>query len=231
MQANARRFWTAAEDAILADLYPNLLCIDIAALLDCKPGSVYSAASRLGLQKSEHFKAGDTSGRIQRGKQNPRMIEKRFQPGMTSWNAGMKGWQAGGRSVLTQFQKGQMSVSAQRKYKPIGSLRISRDGYLERKMTDNPALVPTRRWTAVHRLVWEAAHGPIPKGHVVVYKAGQRTAIEQDITPDRLECISRGELANRNHPNRTNPEIARLIQLKGAITRQVNRIKKESATV
>jgi HNH endonuclease len=223
-----RRFWTPQEDAILCDLYPDVTCADIAALLDRLPGSVYGAATRLGLERSEYFKASATSGRIQRGKQNPKMMATRFQPGMTSWNAGHKGWQAGGRSVLTQFKKGQMSGSAQHNYKPIGSLRISHDGYLERKTTDNPTLVPARRWVGVHRLVWESAHGPIPKGHAVVFKAGQRTALEQDITADRLECISRGELANRNHPNRNNPDVARLIQLKGAITRQVNRIKKES---
>lgn len=228
---NPRRLWTPEEEAILVDLYPDLTCNDIAALLDRLPGSVYSAASRLQLEKSAYFKASDTSGRIQRGKQHPMMLATRFKPGSQPWNTGIKGWQAGGRSVETQFKKGQMSAAAQRKYKPIGSLRISKDGYLERKVTDNPALVPARRWVAVHRLVWIATHGPIPKGHVVVYKAGQRTAVEQDITADRLECITRGELANRNHPNRSNPAMARLIQLKGAITRQVNRIQKESKPV
>lgn len=225
-----RRFWTPEEDAILCDLYPDVTCADVAALLDRLPGSVYAAATRLGLEKSEFFKASETSGRIQRGKQNPKMMATRFQPGLIPWNSGMKGWVAGGRSAETRFKKGQMAGAAQSRYKPIGTLRLSvKDGYLERKVTDNQELAPARRWIAVHRLVWEAAHGPIPNGHVVTFKAGQRTAVEQDITPDRLECISRGELANRNHPNRTNPDMARLIQLKGAITRQVNRIKKESA--
>ena len=55
-----------------------------------------------------------------------------------------------------------------------------------------------------------------------------RTNVLEEITVDRLECISMAENAQRNHPRSRNPELARLVQLKGAITRQVNRIAKES---
>ena len=141
-------------------------------------------------------------------------------------NAGRKGWQAGGRSVQTQFRKGQMAGQAARNYKPIGSLRINADGYLERKVTDAHP-VPARRWVGVHRLVWEAAHGPVPRSHVVRFRAGMFTNVLEEITLDRLELISRAEHARRNHPVSRDPEYARLVQLKGAITRQVNRIARE----
>ena len=88
--------------------------------------------------------------------------------------------------------------------------------------------MPARRWVAVHRLVWEAANGPIPEGHVVGFLPGRRSNVLEKITLDALELISRGELARRNHPRSRDPDLAKLVQLKGAITRQVNRIAREA---
>ena len=218
--------WTPAEEYVLRDLYPDLPCADIAALLDRAPGSVYQAAARLGLTKSAAFWQSDASTRIQRGKQHPSMIASQFKTGLVPWNKGTH-YTAGGRSAETRFKKGEMRGAAQHNYVPIGSHRITRDGYLERKFTDDPSLYPSRRWEAVHRLVWQAAHGPIPAGHVITFRPGQRTAVLELITTDRLECISRGELAKRNHPRNHSAALGELVQLKGAITRQVNRINRE----
>lgn len=217
---NAR--WTSAEEALLRDLYPDCTCADIAALLDRKPGSVYSAATRLGLSKSEAFKASDLSGRIQRGKQDPRMAASRFKKGLIPWNKGIE-YKAGGRSPQTQFCKGNRPHT----WQPVGSLRITADGYLERKVNNLPGANHVR-WHGVHRLVWQATHGPIPAGHIVVFKPGTRTSQLDLITPDKLECITRAENARRNSIWRNDPDVAKLYQLKGAITRQVNRIKKEA---
>lgn len=117
-----------------------------------------------------------------------------------------------------------MSGRAQHNYVPIGSHRISKEGYLERKVTDDPALVPARRWVAVHRLVWEAANGPIPKGHVVGFLAEKRTQIEAEITLDRLELIPRAELMRRNSLHTRLPkEVRQVVQLRGALNRMINR--------
>lgn len=219
-----RKYWTADEELVLREMYADNTCAVIAEKLDRKPGSVYQAANRLGLKKSDLFLASDRSGRIQRGKQDPRIVASRFQKGMEPWNKGTH-YVAGGRSAETRFKKGEMSGAAQHNYVPIGTLRISNDGYLERKMTDDQSLYPARRWTFVHRLVWEQAHGPIPKGHMVVFRPGQFTNKVELLTADRLDCITRAENAHRNSVWRKDPELAKLYQLKGAITRQVNRIK------
>jgi hypothetical protein len=96
-------------------------------------------------------------------------------------------------------------------------------------MTETPG--PNHhRWVPVARLVWEAAHGPVPPGHIVVFKSpALRTVVLEQITLDKLDCITRAEHARRNHPRNKHPELGRLIQLKGAITRQVNRIAKAAA--
>ena len=74
--------------------------------------------------------------------------------------------------------------------------------------------------------MWEQANGPTPPGHIIVFKPGSRTADPEQITLDRLECISRAENARRNHPRNVSPEFAKLAQLKGAINRQLNRMIK-----
>lgn len=219
--------WTPALDEQLSSLYPDNKTEVVAEIMGVKRSKVYSRATTLGIKKSAEFLASVHSGRVQRCQQHPNIVATRFQPGAVPWNKGTN-FKAGGRSADTRFKKGEMSGAAQHNYLPIGSLRISKDGYLERKVTDNPALMPARRWTAVHRLIWEAAHGPVPAKHVVRFRQGQFTNVLELLTIDRLECISRAEHARRNHPNSHNPELARLVQLKGAITRQVNRIQRES---
>lgn len=221
-----RKYWTAAEESILADLYPDLPCIDIAALLQRKPGSVYQAAARLGLCKSDYFKNSDASGRVTRGKQHPAMIATRFQKGHKTWNAGRKGWQAGGRSTETQFATGQEPPNTL----PLGSLRIvkSKTGICQLERKIGTVSGPNHlRWKTVHRLVWEAINGPVPPGHIIVFKPGMKTLVEAEITIDKVDCISRAENARRNDIGSKNPELKSLYQLKGAITRQINRITKE----
>ena len=74
----------------------------------------------------------------------------------------------------------------------------------------------------VHRMVWEAAHGPVPEGHLVVFRPGQRTSVLGEITLERLDCITRAENCRRNSSHRHGPELQRLAQLRGCITRQIN---------
>jgi hypothetical protein len=157
------------------------------------------------------------------------MKASQFKPGQQTWNKGIKGSTGLHPNCRrTQFKKGEMQGAAQHNYVPIGSERISKDGYLERKVTDDPEIVPVRRWVGVHRLVWEAANGPIPAGHVVCFLPGRRTNEAVKITIDALELVSRADLARRNHPRSRSPELGRLVQLKGAIMRQVNRIAREA---
>lgn len=222
-----RQPWTEPQLAVLRQFYPDLPAANLAQVLSRPVSSVYQMAAKLGLRKSEAFNQSDASGRTQRGKTNPGMQATQFKPGTTPWNKGKKGSTGLHPNCrATQFTSRKPEQS--RNYQPIGSLRVTKDGILERKVTDDRNLVPARRWTPVARLVWEAAHGRVPPKHIVVFKPGMRTTDPALITLDRTECISRAENARRNHPRNKHPELARLVQLKGAITRQVNRIVREA---
>jgi len=116
----------------------------------------------------------------------------RFEPGHITWNAGMKGWKAGGRSEETRFKPGYLNGRAAERLKPLGHERITKDGIRQRKVRmDGPSQY---RWQSVHSLVWEEHNGPIPPGHVVIFIDGDR----ENIHIDNLALVSRGELALLN---------------------------------
>lgn len=219
--------WTPAELALLHAMYPHCHTADVAAWVGRTLTSCYQRAIKDGLRKDADYLASDTACRIRRGHQNEAMIASRFKPGFTPWNAGMKGWTAPG-SERTQFQPGRRPEQS-RNYRPIGSHRVTRDGILERKVTDDQSIYPARRWASVARLVWEAANGPIPGAHIVRFRSGQHTTDPELVTIDRLECVSRVDHMRRNSVHtKYPPEVARLVQLRGALNRQINRISKEA---
>ena len=126
----------------------------------------------------------------------------------------------------TQFKKGEMSGAAQHNYVPIGSLRLTRDGILERKITDDPSIYPARRWRPVARLVWESVYGPIPPRHMVVFKPNMHTTVEAEITIDRLECLSRAEHMKRHTLHNYPKDIVCAIQMRGALNRRISHVQK-----
>lgn len=221
--------WTEADLAKLRHLYPDNTGQSVATALGRGIKSVYGKAHELDLKKSAEFFSADASGRVTRGKQHPAMVASQFKKGLVPWNAGRAGWQAGGRAKETQFKPGGKPHTTL----PVGSYRLCTDSQsgrkvLEQKFSEAPG-GNHKRWAPVSRLVWEAAHGPVPKGHIVVFKPGTFTTVLEEITLDKLECISRADNARRNHSSNKSPELAKLVQLKGAITRQVNRIAREHA--
>lgn len=222
----ARVDWPPEYVEFLRQHFADSRTADIATALGRSYSSVAQKAAALGLKKSDAYLASPEARRLGHGQGGA----TRFPKGLVPWNKGVKG-STGTQDACraTQFKKGRPAHQA-RNYLPIGSMRVCKDGYLERKLSDDPDIAPARRWVAVHRLVWETAHGPIPEGHAVVFRPGRKSTIETDITVDSLELVSRAELMRRNTYHRYGPEIASVVQLRGAISRQINKRAKEGAT-
>lgn len=172
------------------------------------------------MSKSAAFLASAASGRLTPN--DSRGLSGRFQPGQKTWNKGAH-FVAGGRSNLTRFKKGGRPHT----WRPLGTERITDDGTLQRKVSDTG--YPPRDWKAVHALVWEAANGPIPRGHIVIFKAGRRTTEPDKITLEALELVSRPELMRRNsYHNRYPKEIGLAIQLRGTLMRLINKRERDA---
>lgn len=132
------------------------------------------------------------------------------------------------RCKANPFKPGQLSGRAKQNYVPVGTTAISSDGLLKKKWTDDPKLPSHKRWRTVHVLVWEAAHGPVPPGHVLAFKKGMHTTVEHEITLDKIERISRAENMQRNSYWTNLPrEMAQLYHLKGQLHRRLNSLEKQ----
>lgn len=206
------------EDVIIRALFPVNNTAAVARLIDRTASSVAQRAVILGLKKSPEYLA-ERAGR--KNGHEPASVAHRFKPGQVPPNKGLRrpGW-APGRMAQTQFKKGERRGVAVALWQPIGTERISKDGYLERKVNDDLPL--QSRWRGVHRIVWESANGPVPPGHAVAFLPGRRTTDASRITLDALELVSRGELMRRNTRHNYSPELNELLSLKAALTRKIN---------
>lgn len=207
------RPWDDWEFEYVRRWYPVTPTDELAEQLGRSRTATYQVAQRMGLKKDPSYYEAGYGGRTDGGKG----AACRFPKGHVPWNKGIH-WDSGGRSHETRFKKGQKPHS----WQPIGSERVL-DGYRQRKVTDTG--YPPRDWRPVHVLHWERYRGPVPEGHIVVFKNGNK----RDIRIANLECISRVENMQRNTVHRLPKELAEIIQLRGALNRQINKRRESNA--
>jgi hypothetical protein len=209
-----KRLWSAAEESLLIARYPHESTATLARELRRTVLAVYGKVALLGLRKSAEYLASPDACRLRRGDEVGKAY--RFKKGHTPANKGTRRpGCAPGRMAETQFRQGERSGRAARLYKPIGSESVSKDGYVMRKV--NGDLPFHRRWRFVHRLVWEEANGPVPKGHAIVFRNGDK----RDTRLENLECISRKELMARNTVHNLPKPLVETIRQLGSLNRQI----------
>lgn len=217
-QRSTKRFWTAEEEQQLRERYADEDTASIAAAMGRSVARVYAKAHKLGLSKSEAYmeeclrRCGQQ--RAERGRGS------RFNKGHTTWNKGMKGFQAGGRSAETRFAKGQVNGKAAQLLKPLGAERVTKDGIHQRKVREDGP--PQNRWRSVHSIMWEERNGPIPAGHVVVFRDGNTHHIEHE----NFELIDRAELMRRNTIHNYPPELKDAIRAVGKLKRTIRKVER-----
>ncbi len=216
------RAWKPEEEAYLREHYRDGLTKGIAAHLKVTVARVQAKAGKLGLEKStEYLQDPANRCRLLRGHSFGR--EFQFRKGQVPANKGLRrpGY-APGRMKESQFRKGQKSMN----YLPIGTVAPDSYGYLRIKVRDPLPGEATgagnsKSWPQYHRYLWEQAHGPIPPKHLVVFKDRDKA----HCVIGNLELISMAENARRNRMWSTLPrELAEVIQLKGALKRQIRRL-------
>lgn len=217
-----RRRWTDVEIELLRRNYANSHTADIAKAIGREPRAVLAKANALGLHKDVAFIAEVARERTTRPDHGSQRT--RIQPGNAPWNKGTH-FVAGGRSAETRFKLGQRG----NRWMPVGSYAVNADGYLDRKVSDVPRQPRHVNWKPVHRLVWEAAHGQVPDGHVVVFRAGRKTTDPALITLDAVELITREELMRRNTVHNLPPDLFAVTRLRATLTRAINDRAKEEA--
>lgn len=198
--------WTDEEKRIVAEMYADHCASEIAERLGRSVSGVYCQARAMGL-KSPREKIVRL-GKI--GASHPKAVASRFQKGHVPENKGKKMAPEVYEKVKgTMFQKGHAPVN----HRPVGSERITRDGYVEIKVAE------PGKWRLKHRMVWEETNGPIPPGYNIQFRNKNR----QDLRLENLYLIARSEqMGTENSIHARYPEeLKKVIRLKGAIKRQI----------
>ena len=202
-----KRKWTVRELRLLRRDYPNKPTSRTARALGRSLTATYQRALIEGLSKSAAYLASDASGRLNKLSETGRVY--RFRKGHKTWNKGLH-IDNGGK--VSQFTMGHRPQT----WRPVGSERTDRDGILWRKVRDTRS---RSDWKAVHVIAWEAANGPLPPGKFVIFADGDHGNFD----PPNLIAVTRAENMRRNTYHRYPKAVANLIQLRGALNRQINK--------
>lgn len=162
-----RHIWSDEEKQHLAEITPGRGYKEIQSMMSCKFGFDYTR---------HQIKGAITRNKLNTGRTG------RFEKGRATWNKGTKGLT---KANVTSFKKGQKPHN----YKPLGSERITKDGYCEIKVSDTG-----RRWRPKHVLIYEKHHGKVPKGSAVIFLDGDK----RNFDIDNLYLVTRSQLAMLN---------------------------------
>ncbi|GAC1640107.1 MAG: hypothetical protein NVS9B14_21500 [Candidatus Acidiferrum sp.] len=218
-----RRPWSEDDDVLLKKLYPSMRAVDLVKRLNRSQSAIFGRAKKLGVaadpERVHRQNVALGVGLKEAGKAH------RFPKGNVPANAGLRrpGYSVGrGRMQSTQFKKGQVS----RNWLPVGTVRADSDGYMRIKIAEGLGGSGNQKiWAFVHKLVWEQAKGPVPKGHCLWFKDRNKS----NANLENLELITRKENRRRNSIHNLPKELKDTIMLKGALNRRIRRIEREQS--
>ena len=145
-----------------------------------------------------------------------------FGEGHVSWNKGTKGLTSANSG---SFTKGTVPPN----WQPLGSERITADGYVEVKINEPNPYVPGQmtRWKLKHLYLWIKENGPLPAGHMLTFLDGDKENCE----PYNLMLISRAVNAylNRNGYGDLAGELKLTAIALAKVTQKASQLKKEAA--
>ncbi len=135
------------------------------------------------------------------------MNKSHFVKGNVPWNKGIKGWQAGGKSVLTRFKKGNIPHQT----RELGSRRLTKDGYIEVKTKNGFELL--------HRVIWRENGGrPVLKSEALIFVDGNK----ENCTLENLRIESRRSMLDKVRIQNMPEELKKVVAIKARITRLIN---------
>lgn len=202
-----KRNWTNDEIKYVKENYCNKYTIEIATALNRSVRSVYKAANTLGLKKTKEF----MQIALERESEKLKIVgtNTRFKPGHLTYNKGQKMSKEVYQAVkVSMFKKG----NEPHNMKYDGHERIcAKDGYVYIRVAKG-------KYVLKHRLVWEQNNGPIPKGHIIIFKDKNKL----NLNINNLQIVTLRENMERNRITKYPKELQDLIKLNNKLKTTLN---------
>lgn len=196
---------TAREDRFILDNYKKIPVKQMASKLKRGHTFVVTRIERLGIDyPRELAKKFAEASRIKEGNTSPNKGKKQSE---------FMSRQAIERSKKTRFKKGNLPPNTLYD----GAIRIRKD--TDTGIDYQYIRVSLGKWEPLHRLVWNFCHGKIPAGHVIIFKDGN----QGNCNINNLLMLTYKENMLRNSVHNYPKEITLLVQLRGALNRQINK--------
>lgn len=203
-----RTTFSEKEDQILKENYLDIPVKRIASMLNRSECGINTRLRQLNLvipqELADQRKA---SGMIRKGSIPPNKGKKQSE---------YMSAEAIERSKASRFQRQHIPHNAKNDWEEVQRKDSCGNLYWMIKLPENRKLIYKHIW------IWEIENGKVASGYNVVFK-NQNSL---DCRIENLECISNSELMKRNSLHRFPEELRKIIQLKGALKRQINKIEK-----
>lgn len=200
----ARHIWTEEEVEFIREIYPYHENKEISKMVKEKFGFDVSARNLLNVSHKHRFpqKAIPNSGC--------------YRKGDVPWNKG-KGMSEEVKEKVkkTWFKKGEIPKN----HRPVGSTRITVDGYTEIKIAE------PNKWALYHRHLYEVEHGEkLKKNEAIIFADGDKTNFDID----NLVKVSRANLLYLNNKKLIfdDPELTKTGVNVSKVVEKINNLEK-----
>lgn len=208
-----KKVWTQQEIEYIMLHYPHERTDAIAKYLNLPVIQIYGKADRLGIKKTDEFKASPDSGMLIKGCGIGK--EFRFKKGNTAFNKGKKqneymDTKSIEKTKKTWFKEG--IIPANSKHDGAITLRKNKNtgqAYFIRVGPSN--------WISLSRKIWEDKNGSIPKGGMIRMKDGDPLNCE----PENLELITKKENMLKNSITMYPPELIPIVKMNVKLKKQI----------
>lgn len=209
-----RKLWTDEDWQYMDKYYPDTPTEEMAKVMGRSLTSIYTAAKKRGLCKSEAFRKSEHSGGFQKGSNAGK--RHRFKKGHIPKNKGKK-WseymtekaKAGCRK--TQFKKGNLPANTLED----GTITVRKDSKGNKYQWIRLAKA---KWEMLHVNIWKKSNGNIPPGHIIVFKDKN----PMNCVLENLEMITLAENMKRNTIHNLPPEVKETITALSSLKRIIN---------
>lgn len=172
---------------------------------------------------NQHFNTNITAKEIAYFRRNNKLnsgLTGQFKKGHVSHNKGKKQIEYMSQEAIERTKKTRFKIGNKPKnYRPVGSERITKDGYIEVKVAD------PNKWETKNKIIYKQYFGDIPKGHKVIYADGNK--LNNDI--NNLILVSDNEelIMNKYKLRTENIELTKTGYLIAKVIDKTNMVKNE----